>query len=91
LFVAPGALEWLSIVEEFQKEQTRCKTNKAHLYYSKLASCPWCEIESHGIIFFVEIGVAVTPGLNVDILLKRLTSLSVLRDLPRIPTLETWQ
>jgi len=83
----PSALEWLSALEQFQKEQTRCKSNQGHLYYSKLASCPWCEIESHGIILFVEIAIATTPDLNFEILWKRLSSLPALGDLPSIPTL----
>jgi len=83
----PTSLEWLSILEQFQKEQTRCTSKHEHLYYHKLPSCPWCQIESQGIVLFVEIGVAVTPGLNIDVLWKRLSSLPALGPLPPIEML----
>ena len=82
----PSALEWLSLVEQFQKELTRCKSHKAHIYYHRLASCPWCPIETHGVILFVDIDIVLPAGADIEALWRRINSLSALGELPPIPT-----
>jgi DNA-binding helix-hairpin-helix protein with protein kinase domain len=86
----PSALEWLTIIEQFQKELTRCKAHKAHLYYHRLAFCPWCPIETHGVthgvILFIDIDIDVPAGLDIESLWRRINNLASLGDLPPIPT-----
>jgi len=83
-------MEWVSLLERFQRELTRCKSNQAHVYFSQLGSCPWCSIEAHGIVLFIDLRVDITPGLNVDILWKKLSSLPPLEALAPIPTNANW-
>jgi DNA-binding helix-hairpin-helix protein with protein kinase domain len=83
----PSALEWLSMMEQFQKELTRCKSHNAHLYYHQLASCPWCPIETHGVILFVDIDIDLPAGLDIEGLWRKINSLPALGNLPAIPTL----
>lgn len=82
----PTAVEWLSILEQLKNELARCKENRAHVYFSCLSSCPWCEIEDRGIIFFLGVGATVTPGLDIDGLWQRIVRLPSLGTVPPIPT-----
>jgi DNA-binding helix-hairpin-helix protein with protein kinase domain len=82
----PTAIEWLAILEQLKNELARCKKNRAHVYFSYLSSCPWCEFEDRGIIFFLGVGVAVTPGLDIDGLWQRILRLPPLGTVPPIPT-----
>jgi DNA-binding helix-hairpin-helix protein with protein kinase domain len=83
----PTPREWLSLLEGFQRELTRCKTNRTHVYYGRLTECPWCRLEGHGICLFIDVGIAITPGLNIDVLWTKLTSLPALGTPPPLPTL----
>jgi DNA-binding helix-hairpin-helix protein with protein kinase domain len=82
--VRPTAIEWLGILGQTSKELTRCKSNPVHLYFTQLQTCPWCEIESHGIVLFVEFGPIFTTSLNVDELWRKIAALPALGAPPRI-------
>ena len=43
----PTAEEWVYSLKRLQKELAVCFVNKAHLYYSALMWCPWCEMETN--------------------------------------------
>jgi DNA-binding helix-hairpin-helix protein with protein kinase domain len=83
----PSALEWVSILEEFQRELTRCKSNQAHIYFSQLTACPWCGIEAKGVIFFIDFRADVT-GTNIEVIWRTLTSLAPIGDLPGLPPIQ---
>lgn len=80
----PTATEWLSVLSQASKELTRCKSNPVHVFFAQLSTCPWCGIESQGIILFVEFGPIFTTSLNVDEAWRRIASLPPLGALPRI-------
>ncbi len=86
--VRPSALEWISVLDSTKNELAQCKSNRVHVYFSKLASCPWCAIESHGIILFLEVGDALTPGLNIDSLWTKLAALEPLGALSSVPLVQ---
>jgi DNA-binding helix-hairpin-helix protein with protein kinase domain len=83
----PAALEWLMHLEKAKAELGRCRIHRSHLFFSKLAACPWCEIESHGIILFIEVAADLTPDRNIEESWRRLDSLPPLGDLPPLPSL----
>jgi len=83
----PTALEWLSILEQFQRDLTRCRSHKAHVYYARLSACPWCPIENHGVILFVDVEFNIPAALDIESLWRRINSLPTLGVLPPIPTL----
>jgi DNA-binding helix-hairpin-helix protein with protein kinase domain len=80
----PTAFEWIDILGQTSKELARCKSNPVHLYFARLQACPWCEIESHGIVLFVEFGPIFTTSLNVDDLWRKIAALPALGAPPRI-------
>ncbi len=83
----PNALEWISCLQELQQSTLKCRVNGAHVYFSQLGSCPWCEIEIRsGSILFVDVAVVLSTGLKIDELWHRLSALQPLGELPAIPT-----
>jgi DNA-binding helix-hairpin-helix protein with protein kinase domain len=83
----PTPMEWLSVLEQFQRNLTRCKSNPVHVYYAHLSDCPWCKIEAHGVVLFIDVGIAITGGLNIDVLWTKLNGLPALGSIPPVPTL----
>jgi DNA-binding helix-hairpin-helix protein with protein kinase domain len=81
----PTALEWLSVLNQTKAELKRCSLHQAHMYFFRLANCPWCPIEDRGIILFIDVDASLKPGLDVESLWKTLQSLQ-LTSLPPIPT-----
>jgi DNA-binding helix-hairpin-helix protein with protein kinase domain len=44
-----------------------CTNNKAHLFFNGLSSCPWCPIESSGVLLFIDftiVGAASTFSIE---------------------------
>ena len=85
----PTPLEWLEHLQGIRSELTRCKTSQSHLYYSKLSGCPWCGIEAHGIILFIQPGALTGFETNIEELWKKLATLPSLTNLPILPTIES--
>jgi DNA-binding helix-hairpin-helix protein with protein kinase domain len=83
----PTPMEWLSLLEQFQRNLTRCKSNPVHVYYAQVSECPWCKIEAHGVVLFIDVGIATTGGLNIDVLWTKLNGLPALGSIPPVPTL----
>jgi DNA-binding helix-hairpin-helix protein with protein kinase domain len=83
----PTPVEWLESLAQLQNHLARCSRNKVHIYSSHLSSCPWCDIESNGIILFIDVGAArFEPSFNVDQLWRTLQSLPSLGSLAQITT-----
>ncbi len=54
----PTAAQWVSSLDALLQQVTSCASSSMHRYPNHLNGCPWCELESRGIVYFV--------GLNVD-------------------------
>ena len=80
----PTAIEWLGVLSQASKELTRCKVNPVHLFFAQLPTCPWCNIESQGIVLFLEFGPVFATNLHVDQVWRRIASLPVLGPLPQV-------
>lgn len=51
--VRPKPREWVDGLEYLAENLQQCLLNPGHLYYSKVAPCPWCEIEGNtGLMLF---------------------------------------
>jgi DNA-binding helix-hairpin-helix protein with protein kinase domain len=84
----PTAIEWLDRLGHLQSSLAKCNRNKIHAYFAGLSSCPWCKIEGEGIILFIDIGAAPTPGLDIDLLWRILEALPPLGGMAPIPSLQ---
>lgn len=49
----PQPSEWVAALESLANNLRQCLLNPGHVFYAKLAVCPWCEIEEEtGLILF---------------------------------------
>jgi DNA-binding helix-hairpin-helix protein with protein kinase domain len=83
----PTPMEWLAAIGQLQHHLSRCTRNKVHVYSSHLSACPWCGIETQGILLFIDVrSVGFESAFNVDQLWRTLESLPALGVLAPIPT-----
>lgn len=72
----PTTLEWISALSSLEKRFGKCSANPSHFYFSGYGSCPWCPIESIGVILFgiqlAAIGISATPGLDITVVWKQI-------------------
>lgn len=50
----PDGKRWTTALHVLASRMMVCSNNKAHLFYNGLSSCPWCSIESSGVVLFVD-------------------------------------
>jgi DNA-binding helix-hairpin-helix protein with protein kinase domain len=68
----PGGRQWIAELDALARRLIVCSNNKAHLFFNGLASCPWCPIESSGVLLFVDYTVADTStGFSVEVIWAR--------------------
>ena len=48
----PSALKWVEQLDELLKNVRVCSSSTSHVYNKNLSECPWCKLESVGLIFF---------------------------------------
>jgi len=48
----PTPTEWIVALDNLSKQIKSCKTSPAHFYYNSLSNCPWCVLESRGLVLF---------------------------------------
>jgi DNA-binding helix-hairpin-helix protein with protein kinase domain len=64
----PEGRQWIAALEALASHLIICSSNKAHLYFNGLSSCPWCPIESSGILFFVDyVIVDAGSGFSMEV------------------------
>jgi len=71
----PDGKQWIAALDSLGRHLMLCSANSAHVYFNGLASCPWCPIESTGILLFVEYAIVdTTSGFSMEILWSRITA-----------------
>ncbi len=54
----PTAREWVSALDRLRRQTAVCPVNAHHAYLAHLGACPWCSLDSSGIVHFVRAQVA---------------------------------
>lgn len=67
----PTAQEWVTALDVLRGQLKRCATTPIHVYSGHLAQCPWCALEDHGVIYFLDVRVGVTQTGAVGFALAR--------------------
>ena len=69
----PVAADWVAALSRLEKSFSQCSANPTHFFFQGNGSCPWCPIESIGIILF---GISINgnggSGVNVEALWKQI-------------------
>lgn len=60
----PTAQQWVAALDALRSHLKRCGTSSMHVYPDHLAKCPWCTLEQHGVVYFIDLGTtfASTPS-----------------------------
>lgn len=62
--VRPTAQQWVAALDGLRGRLRRCGASSVHVYPDHLRSCPWCALETQGVIYFVGLGSTFTPTAN---------------------------
>ncbi len=69
----PDAKQWITELTALASRLIVCSNNKAHLFFNALSSCPWCSIESSGVLLFVDYTIVdTTSGFGVEVIWARI-------------------
>jgi DNA-binding helix-hairpin-helix protein with protein kinase domain len=69
----PDGRQWIAQLDALANRLIICSNNKAHLYFNALTSCPWCAIESSGILLFVDyVIVDASTGFSIEVIWSRI-------------------
>lgn len=58
----PTAKQWLDELDSLRNQLRPCAKSKVHTFPSHLGSCPWCEMDSKGVIYFVSAPIFTKGG-----------------------------
>jgi DNA-binding helix-hairpin-helix protein with protein kinase domain len=69
----PEGRQWIAELDALASRLIVCSNNKAHLFFNGLSSCPWCQIESSGVLLFVEYTIVDTStGFSIELIWARI-------------------
>jgi DNA-binding helix-hairpin-helix protein with protein kinase domain len=54
----PTARQWVAVLDGLRSSLKKCSASAMHLYPGHVSSCPWCELERQGVVYFVDLGAA---------------------------------
>lgn len=67
----PTAQQWVTALDGLRSQLKRCASTPMHLYPGHLGRCPWCALEDHGVIYFLDVRVGVAPTGTTGFVLAR--------------------
>src|SRR5580692_3085102 len=69
----PDGRQWIAELDALASRLIVCSNNKAHLFFNGLSSCPWCTIESSGVLLFVDYTIVDTStGFSIELIWARI-------------------
>lgn len=68
----PTAQRWVTALDGLRGQLKRCATTPMHVYPGHLGRCPWCALEDHGVIYFLDVRVGVAPTGTTGFVLARI-------------------
>jgi len=74
--VRPDGRRWIAELDALASRLIVCSRNKAHLYFNGLSACPWCSIESSGVLLFVDYTIVDTStGFSIELVWARILAI----------------
>ncbi|MBY0248649.1 MAG: hypothetical protein K2Q17_13375 [Nitrospiraceae bacterium] len=82
----PTAQQWVTALDGLRGQLKRCSTTPIHVYSSHVDTCPWCALEDHGVIYFVDLRVGVvSTGTTGFVLARAWAAIEAVPAPPAIP------
>lgn len=60
----PTAADWEASLDQLLGRLRRCSVTAMHLYPDHLQTCPWCQLEAQGVVYFIDPGAKTTQTDN---------------------------
>jgi DNA-binding helix-hairpin-helix protein with protein kinase domain len=67
----PTAQQWVTALDGLRGQSKRCAMTPMHVYPGHIGRCPWCVLEDHGVIYFLDIQVGITATGSTGFILAR--------------------
>jgi DNA-binding helix-hairpin-helix protein with protein kinase domain len=80
----PTAQQWVSVLDNLRSHLRKCSQSSAHLYPDHLGKCPWCELEHHGVVYFIDLGGSFTATASGFVLIKTWAAITAVQSPPPI-------
>src|SRR5579863_284698 len=72
----PSGRQWIAELDSLAGRLIVCSSNKAHLFFNGLSSCPWCQIESSGVLLFIDYTIVDTSsGFSIELVWSRILAI----------------
>lgn len=72
----PDGKQWIAELDVLSSRLIICSNNKAHLFFNGLSFCPWCPIESSGVLLFVDYTIVDTAtGFSIEMVWSRILAI----------------
>ena len=72
----PDGRQWIAELDALASRLIICSSNKAHLFFNGLSSCPWCAIESSGVLLFIDYTIVDTSsGFSIEVVWSRILAI----------------
>lgn len=82
----PTAQQWITALDGLRGQLKRCATTSMHIHSSHLSRCPWCALEDHGVIYFLDVRVGITSTGTTGFVLARVwAAIETVPPPPEIP------
>jgi len=82
----PTAQQWVTALDGLRGQLKGCTMTPMHVYPGHLNRCPWCALENHGIIYFLDVRVGSIPTGTSDFVLARVwAAIEAVQPPPAIP------
>jgi DNA-binding helix-hairpin-helix protein with protein kinase domain len=63
----PTAATWVTALDGVLCDLQRCESSTLHCYPKHLPSCPWCELDNSGVVFFIDLAPPPLASAVFDI------------------------
>jgi DNA-binding helix-hairpin-helix protein with protein kinase domain len=50
----PTAARWMQALDDLRDHLASCRATPLHVYPDHLLRCPWCALEQHGVVYFID-------------------------------------
>lgn len=80
----PSAQQWVSALDNLRSHLRKCSQSPAHMYPDHLGKCPWCELEHHGVVYFIDLGGIFTATASGFVLVKVWAAINAVQSPPPI-------
>lgn len=66
----PTARQWVEALDNVRSSLKKCTSTSMHVFPNHLNSCPWCNLEKQGVVYFLDLGINHTTTSSSFVLAR---------------------